>query len=55
VYERCGWRALRGRGAVLIDETGREVPKVDENVTMYYPVGGCEFPDGLIHLRGNDW
>jgi len=55
LYARSGWRHLQGRPVMRIDPGGREVLKNDGRTTMYYPIGGRAFPDGLIHLNGDDW
>lgn len=53
-YASLGWLALPGREVVRVDE-GREAPLPDKNMAMYFPLRTRAFPDGVIHLRGNDW
>jgi predicted N-acetyltransferase YhbS len=54
VYASCGWQNL-GRRRVVRVEHGREVPIPDKNIAMFHPIRVTAFPDGLIHLCGNDW
>jgi len=54
VYARCGWQGLGPREVIRV-EKGRELPIPDKNVTMFYPIRITAFPEGPIHLQGNDW
>ena len=54
VYTGCGWRGLGPRAIVRIAE-GRELPLPGGNIALFYPLRVADFPDGVIHLRGNDW
>lgn len=53
-YASLGWRALPGRETTRVD-AGREIPLPEKNAPMYFPLRMKAFPDGAIHLRGNDW
>ena len=55
VYVRSGWISLGRRPAVRADETGAEVPLPEKNICMFYPLRQLSFPQGPIHLQGNDW
>ena len=55
IYIRCKWKLLPDRKVIRVDETGQEVPLPSKNITMYYPLARSEFPQGDIHLQGNDW
>lgn len=55
VYERCGWKRLLDQPVVRIDSDGVEKPLVEGNLPMWVPLGKEEFPDGTVHLGGNDW
>jgi len=55
VYQRCNWITLPGRTIICVDEHGREVPIPAKNIAMYHPLQRRAFPDGDIHLQGNDW
>ena len=54
VYLDCDWRSLGPREVVRVEE-GREIPIPAKNIAMFYPLAAAAFPDGLIHLGGNDW
>ncbi len=54
LYARCGWQNLGEREVVRIEDGG-ELPLPGKNTTMFYPLRITAFPDGLVHLRGNDW
>ena len=54
VYARCGWQDLGEREAVRVED-GRELPLPEKNIAMFYPIRVVSFPEGFIHLRGNDW
>jgi len=55
VYAFIGWRTLHDVQVVRIDESGREAPIPDKNITMFLPLNRSEFPPGRVHLQGNDW
>ncbi len=55
VYERCGWQLLTDRAAVRVDSDSREKPLPEGNVPMWYPLRMSVFPEGGVHLGGNDW
>ena len=55
VYERCGWSNLGCRDVIRIDERGLDAALPTKNITMFYPLATSEFPDGSVHLQGNDW
>lgn len=55
VYRRVGWRLLATREAVRVDDDGREIPLPAKNIAMWLPLGRGDFPEGRIHLQGNDW
>jgi GNAT superfamily N-acetyltransferase len=54
LYARCGWHDL-GERQVMRVEQGRELPIPGKNIAMFYPLRITAFPQGLIHLGGNDW
>ena len=54
VYTRCNWRDLGERQVIRVEE-GRELPIPGKNIAMFYPIGVADFPEGMVHLRGNDW
>lgn len=54
VYAVTGWQTLGERTVIRVDN-GQEVAIPDKNITMYLPLVRPEFPDGVIHLQGNDW
>ncbi|MGA2031232.1 MAG: GNAT family N-acetyltransferase [Thermoguttaceae bacterium] len=54
VYGRCRWRALGERQVVRVED-GRLLPLPGQNIAMFYPLLLAAFPDGPIHLQGNDW
>ena len=54
IYARCGWRDL-GELQVLRLHEGREVRLPDKNIAMFHPLRIAAFPDGPIHLQGDDW
>lgn len=53
-YASCGWINLGEREAIRVEE-GRELPLPGKNIAMYHPLKLTQFPDGIIHLCGNDW
>ena len=55
IYSRCGWRTLNERKIIRTDENGHDVPIPEKNIGMYLPLVRTDFPDGVIHLQGNDW
>lgn len=55
VYSRSGWLKLDPRPVVRIDETGNEVELPAKNLAMFYPLRQPSFPQGRVHLGGNDW
>jgi predicted N-acetyltransferase YhbS len=55
VYRRCGWSKLPNMSIVRVDESGQESVLSSKNIAMYYPLAKSEFPEGQIHLQGNDW
>jgi len=54
VYERLGWTLLPGREIIRIDD-GVEKLIPGKNVAMFLPLDRDDFPEGDIHLMGNDW
>lgn len=54
VYAAAGWQLLGPREIVRVED-GRELPIPAKNIAMFYPIEVDVFPEGLIHLRGNDW
>jgi GNAT superfamily N-acetyltransferase len=54
VYADCGWQSLGPRDVVRVED-GREIPIPAKNIAMFFPLTVAAFPDGLIHLCGNDW
>jgi hypothetical protein len=54
VYLDCDWRSLGPREVVRVED-GREIPIPAKNIAMFYALSVTAFPDGLIHLCGNDW
>ena len=54
IYVRCGWQAL-GYRDLLVGSGAEESPAPAGNVSMFYPLDVSVFPDGPIHLCGNDW
>ena len=55
LYVRCGWRQLQDRLVIRVDSDGREKPLVKGNLPMWCPLVTKVFPDGEVHLNGNDW
>jgi predicted acetyltransferase len=55
VYTRCGWCSLSRRNIIRIDESGNEKSLPEKNIAMEYPLHLQTFPEGDIHLQGNDW
>lgn len=55
VYERCGWQNLGCREVIRIDEHGSEIAIPGKNYAMFHPLAITVFPQGLVHLQGNDW
>lgn len=54
VYGPLGWLRADERDIVRVED-GREKPLPAKNICMYLPLNGRAFPDGPIHLNGNDW
>ena len=54
VYARTGWRQIDRTRVTRVDR-GAECPLPEGSMAMVYSIGGREFPDGPIHLAGNDW
>lgn len=54
VYAPLGWLGAGGRDIVRVED-GEEKPLPAKNICMYFPLGDRPFPDGPIHLCGNDW
>jgi GNAT superfamily N-acetyltransferase len=54
VYAPHGWQGLGWREVIRVEE-GREIPIPDKNIAMFNPLRIAVFPDGRIHLQGNDW
>ena len=55
VYARCLWNRLPDVEIIRVDEQGNDVPIPGKNIAMFFPLQATEFPDGNIHLQGNDW
>ncbi len=55
VYARCGWHCLSQRNIIRVDDDGTEKPLPQKNIAMEYPLQLNTFPEGDIHLQGNDW
>ena len=55
VYARCGWRMLVGQTIIRVNESGCDTPLPKNDIGMYYPLTRTDFPEGLIHLQGNNW
>lgn len=54
VYGPLGWLSAGERDIIRVDE-GEEKPLPAKNICMYLPLSERPFPDGAIHLCGNDW
>jgi predicted N-acetyltransferase YhbS len=54
IYARCGWQEVGAREVIRMEDSC-EMPLPEKNVTMYYPLRDAAFPEGLLHLCGNDW
>jgi GNAT superfamily N-acetyltransferase len=54
VYTACGWHAL-GPRPIIRAEDGQELPLPAKNMALFHPLRVPQFPEGLIHLGGNDW
>ena len=54
VYARTGWHTSH-EPVARIDEHGNETGLPAENITMVIPIVLEAFPNGPIHLQGNDW
>ena len=55
VYRRCGWTSLDARTIVRTNKKGESVNLPSGNTAMFLPLVTEKFPQGDIHLRGNDW
>jgi GNAT superfamily N-acetyltransferase len=56
LYARYGWRRmLSPRPVWATDDAGKNRLLPDRNILMFYPLSRARFPDGPIHLNGNDW
>ena len=55
VYSRSGWLALDPRPTLRVDENGNPVELPDKSLAMFYPLRQPSFPQGVLHLGGNDW
>jgi GNAT superfamily N-acetyltransferase len=55
VYSRSGWLTLDPRPTIRVDESGNEVEIPGKNIAMFYPLRQPSFPQGVLHLGGNDW
>ena len=55
VYAQCGWQLIAKEKILRTDETGQEVSLPEKNIAMFYPISLRAFPQGIIHLQGNDW
>jgi GNAT superfamily N-acetyltransferase len=54
VYAECGWQLLEPRAIVRVED-GAELPLPAKNIAMFHPLRVTQFPDGPVHLGGNDW
>jgi len=55
IYACGGWKTLHERTVVRVEADGREISIPEKNIVMYYPLVKKNFPEGNIHLQGNDW
>ncbi len=55
VYAGSGWNLIPEKKIIRINENGEEVFLPEKNIAMYYPLKSGFFPEGIIHLQGNDW
>jgi predicted acetyltransferase len=55
LYAWLGWRLVKGRSVIRIDDEGLAQPLPEKNATMFYPLRLPDIPCGDIHLLGNDW
>jgi hypothetical protein len=55
VYASLGWRLLKDRTVIRIDESGMPQPLPAKNLAMFYPLRRTDMPPGDINLLGNDW
>ena len=55
LYALCRWKTLSIRKVRRLDENGEETDLPSKNISMYHPLARSEFPDGDIHMQGNDW
>lgn len=54
VYARVGWCVFE-REILRCDSDGIDKPLPEKNIAMFYPLRLGTPPEGLLHLRGNDW
>lgn len=54
LYAGLGWLGLGDREILRVD-SGAECPLPGKNLAMYLPLRRDAIPDGILHLRGNDW
>lgn len=54
VYHPLGWADAGDREVVRVEE-GEEKSLPAKNVCLHFALGDAPFPDGDIHLCGNDW
>jgi hypothetical protein len=54
IYAECGWQSLQPRTIVRVED-GEERPLPAKNIAMFHPLHVTQFPDGPVHLGGNDW
>lgn len=55
VYAPLGWRLLKDRSVIRIDEAGVSQPLPAKNLAMFYPLRRADIPPGDINLLGSDW
>ena len=55
VYERSAWQTLKDTAVTRVDEDGMEVPLPAGSVAMWLPRRRADWPEGDVHLGGNDW
>jgi hypothetical protein len=54
LYTGMGWRKLKSN-VFMYDEEKGKIPIPDKNITMFYPPGKSQFPQGDVDLNGTDW
>lgn len=55
LYGRMGWITIPVDTPVTRTDEGRDCPIPGKNIAMYFPLVQKVFPQGEIHLQGNDW